>query len=181
MRILVFGDIHGSLPTARRIVELAVKHRPNQIVLLGDILYHGPRNPIPQGYDPQACVRELTPLAERIIAVRGNCDCEVDMNLLPFPMADSFTWLFAEGLRIFATHGHTYSPQNLPPLAVGDIFLSGHTHVPTANIHKGIVLCNPGTLTNPKQDHPASYGLFDGGSFAVITQCDEVYLRLEGL
>lgn len=183
MNLLVFSDIHGSLPVAQRIVDLTRMHRPEAIVLLGDILYHGPRNPLPEGYDPKAVVEALSPLAPRIIAIQGNCDSEVDAMVLPFPLASDFSWIFHENegcaLRIFATHGHIRGPHNMPPLIEGDALLYGHTHVPKAECNAdGIYICNPGSLALPKEDHPSCYGIFADGAFSVYTDTDELYLQI---
>ena len=179
MNILVFSDIHGSLPAAKRMTSLAARHRPDAILLLGDILYHGPRNPLPQGYDPKAAAEELAPLKSRIIAVSGNCDSPVDSMVLPFPVASDFAWIVSDGIRLYATHGHTFGPHNLPPLEEGDVLVSGHTHVPMVHTTSaGIHLCNPGSLSLPKEGHPASYGIFNMGVFSVYTTEDELYLQL---
>ena len=181
MRILIFSDIHGSLPVARHIRELAASMQPDYVMLLGDILYHGPRNPLPQGYDPQAAAAELASLGNNVIAMKGNCDNEADESLLPFPLTPGSMWLFVEGLRIHATHGHTFTLETLPALPEETILLYGHTHVPMARMVKGLTLCNPGSLCLPKEGHPASYGLLEHGSFSVITREGEVYLRLDCL
>ncbi len=180
MKLLVFSDIHGALPVARLMADLTRRHNPDAVLVLGDILYHGPRNPLPDGYDPKATAGALAPLKSRIIALNGNCDSEVDAAVLPFPLASDFIWIVQPGLRIFATHGHKHTPEDLPPLEEGDIFLSGHTHVPTAQTTtKGIHLCNPGSLALPKEGHPPCYGMFENGIFSVFTQEDELYLQLD--
>ena len=181
MNFLVFSDIHGSLPSARLAVEKANTVQPDAVILLGDLLYHGPRNPIPEGYDPAGVARVLGRLSCRVIAVRGNCDSDVDAMVLPFPLAPDFSWLLAGGIGIFATHGHVLTPEKLPPLAEGDVFLYGHTHIPMARMQGDIAVCNPGSLTLPKEDHPASYGHFENGRFSVITRDGEEYLRLDCL
>lgn len=181
MRILVFSDIHGSFPVARQIRKLASSMQPDYVILLGDLLYHGPRNPIPQGYDPQAAAAELAALGDSVIALKGNCDNEADEALLPFRLTPGPVWLFLDDLRIHATHGHTFTLDTLPPLAEETILLYGHTHVPMARNAKGVTLCNPGSLCLPKEGHPASYGLLEHGSFSVITKEGEVYLRLDCL
>lgn len=178
MSILVFSDIHGSVPVARFIVETAQKVRPLAVLILGDILYHGPRNPQPEGYAPKAAAETLAPIARHIIALRGNCDSEVDASILPFPLASDFVWVMAGNLRIFATHGHSYHPQRLPPLREHDVFLYGHTHEPVAKDHGEISVCNPGSLSLPKGGHPPTYGIFSQGAFSVLTMDGEVYLRL---
>ena len=182
MKLLVASDIHGSLPAAKRLLELAREHEPAAVVLLGDILYHGPRNPIPHGYAPAEVAVALAPLANRVIAVRGNCDSDVDAMVLPFPLAPDFAWLLDGPLRIFATHGHLHGPDNPPPLAEGDALLFGHTHTPLARTTpEGIYLCNPGSLAMSKQDHPTCYGLFEDGVFSVFTLAGELYLQLDCL
>jgi putative phosphoesterase len=179
VKLLVFSDLHGSAPAARRIADLARQRRPDYLVCLGDILYHGPRNPLPPGYDPARAAEALAPLAGRILAVRGNCDSDVDAMVLPFPLARELIWILDDGLRICASHGHLFSPQALPPLAGGDVFLFGHIHTPMAETSaQGIHLCNPGSLVLPKDGHPASYGWFEQCVFSVCAATGEVYLRL---
>lgn len=179
MKLLVFSDIHGSLPAAMRLLELTAEHQPTSILLLGDILYHGPRNPLPEGYAPREVASALAPLARRIIAVKGNCDSEVDAMVLPFPLASDFCWVMDGELRIFVTHGHIHGPETPPPLEDGDVLLFGHTHVPMARTTAaGISLCNPGSIAMPKEDHPACYGIFEDGVFSVLTRENELYLQL---
>jgi putative phosphoesterase len=180
MNILVFSDIHGSLPVVRRMLALVENQTPDAVILLGDILYHGPRNHLPEGYSPQETAEALAPLAPRVIAIAGNCDSEVDEALLPFPMARNFSWVLDGKLRIFAVHGHTIGPDRVPPLQKGDILLSGHTHVPTADTApSGIHLCNPGSLALPKNGSPPCYGLFSNGVFQVFTETGNAHLRLD--
>ncbi len=180
MKMLIFSDIHGSLPAARFMADRTRREKPDAVLLLGDILYHGPRNPLPQGYDPKAAAGALSPLKSRIVAIAGNCDSEVDATMLSFPLSSGFSWIMTDGLRIFATHGHRHTPDALPPLEEGDIFLFGHTHVPmAATTSKGIHLCNPGSLSLPKEGHPPCYGMFEKGLFSVFTDQDELYLQLD--
>jgi putative phosphoesterase len=180
MKLLVFSDIHGSLPAAGRLLALAAEHTPAAVILLGDILYHGPRNPQPEGYAPREVAAALNPLAGRIIAIRGNCDSDVDAMVLPFPLASDFSWLLDGNLRMFITHGHHYGPDSLPPLEEGDVLLFGHSHVPAAHTTAGgIHLCNPGSCAMPKEDHPACYGMFDDRVFSVFTMDGELYLQLD--
>lgn len=185
MKALVFSDIHGSLPVARRMVELAGRHLPDAVVILGDVLYHGPRNELPEGYAPGKTAEALAPLADRIMAVKGNCDSEVDETVLPFALASPCLWLYdgtpGAPMRILAVHGHLSGPHNLPRLAPGDVLLSGHTHVPTATTSpEGIHLCNPGSMALPKEGSPPCYGLMDGGVFTVIrADTDEPYRTLD--
>lgn len=184
MKLLVFSDIHGSLPAAKRILALAAKHDPPVVLLLGDVLYHGPRNPQPEGYAPKETAEALAPLAQKIVAIKGNCDSEVDAMVLPFPLAEPFSWLLHETpgglLRIFATHGHIYGSHHYPPLQKGDVLLYGHTHAPRAERgENGVCLCNPGSLSLPKEESPPCYGIFEAGRFSVLTDKDELYLQLD--
>ncbi|MDR2488928.1 MAG: phosphodiesterase [Desulfovibrio sp.] len=180
MKLLIFSDIHGSMPATTRLLTLAAEHQPTAVLLLGDILYHGPRNPPPEGYAPKEVATALSPLAKRIIAIKGNCDSEVDAMVLPFPLASDFSWLLDGTSRIFVTHGHRYGPETLPPLEEGDVLLFGHTHTPMAHTTaSGVHLCNPGSLSMPKEDHPACYGMFEDSVFSVFTVADELYLQLD--
>ena len=180
MKLLIFSDIHGSLPAARRITALHAAHAPEAVLILGDILYHGPRNPLPEEYNPKAVAEILTPLSSRIIAVRGNCDSDVDAMVLPFPIAPEFIWILDNGLRIFATHGHIFSPSALPALHQGDVLLFGHTHIPLARTtREGVHLGNPGSLALPKEDSPPCYGVLENGVFTVFTDQNEVFLQLD--
>lgn len=181
MKLLVFSDIHGSLPAAERMVALSRSHDPAAVVLLGDVLYHGPRNILPEGYAPGRAAAALTPIAGLIMAIKGNCDSEVDEAVLPFPLAAPCIWLFDGELRILAVHGHLFGPRNIPPLLPGDALLSGHTHVPTAETSpEGVHLCNPGSLALPKEGSPPCYGLFVDGTFTVIRDdSGETHLSLD--
>lgn len=167
-RLLIASDIHGSLPRATLLADLARDTAPDSIILLGDLLYHGPRNPLPEGYAPRDVADTLNDWKDRIIALRGNCDAEVDQMLLHFPLVES-AWLFVDGLRIFASHGHhNQLPDRFPDLAEGDVFLCGHTHIPRAETVEGLHVWNPGSVTLPKQGHPAAYGLYEDGVFRVF-------------
>ena len=152
------------------------RHDPERIILLGDILYHGPRNPLPEGYDPGAAAALIASFKERILAIKGNCDSEVDESVLGFPFMPLFTWIADGPLRICATHGHHFGPQHLPPLEAGDALVYGHTHVAQAERSpEGIFLCNPGSPSLPKRGTPPTYGLFNDGLFQVLTADGAVY------
>ena len=179
MQFLVFSDIHGSLPVAKRMAELIARHDPDLVILLGDMLYHGPRNPLPAGYAPGTVAGFLAPFAKRIVAVKGNCDSEVDETVLPFPLSPVFTWILDGPLRICATHGHRFGPQHLPALEAGNVLLYGHTHIPKAETSpEGIHLCNPGSLALPKEGYPPCYGLFSNGLFQVMTAEGALHMQL---
>lgn len=165
MRCLVCSDIHGSLSAAEKLVEGFFAEKCDLLILLGDVLYHGPRNPLPVRYNPQGVAAKLNKIAAKIVACRGNCDSEVDQMLLSFPIMADSALVFDGGRRIFATHGHIRSPENLPPLAPGDIFLSGHTHIQgVQRTDGGILLCNPGSASLPKGESPPGFAILEDGT-----------------
>ena len=180
MRILIASDLHGSLDSLRLLIAKAGELRPDMIALLGDLVYHGPRNPLPGGYDTASVLSDMPSLLQLpcpVTAVRGNCDAEVDVNLMPFPMPDS-AWIEADNLRIFASHGH-HLPEN-PPLAgipSGTVILRGHTHIPRAETAAGYQFWNPGSMSLPKGGFPASYGLYENGIFRVLDLDDREIMR----
>ncbi|AWB43073.1 phosphodiesterase [Paenibacillus sp. CAA11] len=163
MKLMLISDIHGSAAWLRRALEKADEEQPDYLIMVGDYLYHGPRNPLPDGYDPKEAIHLLNSRKERIIAVRGNCDSEVDQMMLEFPMMGDYAVVLDEGRRIFVTHGHLHSMDQLPPLKAGDVFVQGHTHVPVAEKQEGIYLVNPGSITLPKENYPPSYGILHAG------------------
>ena len=168
MKFLIASDIHGSATWCRKFIDAIHAEKPDKIILLGDILYHGPRNDLPNGYDPKEVIALLNPLADRILAVRGNCDAEVDLMLLPFAVEDSAV-IVADGLRIVAQHGHHLpSCPPIPGVRPGDVVLSGHTHIPRGETVDGVHFWNPGSTTLPKGGFPASYGIFEAGAFRVF-------------
>ena len=179
MKILVVSDIHGSAWYAQKALEAVEIHKPDQILILGDILYHGPRNPLPKDYCPAKVVELLNPLQDKILAVRGNCDAEVDQMLLKFNIMSDYTVLYLGNRRIFATHGHLYSPEALPHMSEGDAFLYGHVHLPKAYKENGIYILNPGSITLPKQNNPHTYGLLDEKSFTILTDDHEVFTSVQ--
>lgn len=162
MKIVIASDIHGSAAWCRRLLEAIEQEAPDQVILLGDLLYHGPRNPLPDEYAPAEVAAMLNGLASRVTAVRGNCDAEVDQMLLDFPcMADSA--LVVDGAtRLFCTHGHVFSPEQPPALPEGSLFLSGHTHVKVNEVRDGIRFVNPGSVSLPK-DGAHSFAVYEGG------------------
>ena len=165
MKLVIASDIHGSAYWCERLMELVRQEQPDRILLLGDLLYHGPRNDLPRDYAPKKVIAMLSSLAERIIAVRGNCEAEVDQMVLPFPCMADFSQLVADGVAFYLTHGHHHSPDNLPPLPQGTVFLSGHTHVKLDKTEGGIRCLNPGSVSIPK-DGSHSCLIFGNGEFS---------------
>lgn len=168
MKYLIVSDIHGSEAAVRKVLEYYKELQADRILILGDILYHGPRNPIPEGYNSQGVVALLNPLKDKILAVRGNCEAEVDQMLLEFPCMGDYLLLQDNAYQLFATHGHLYSPSSLPTLQSGSAFLYGHTHLWQLEWQDDILLFNPGSITLPKQDRPATFGFYEDGEFRVL-------------
>ncbi len=175
MKLFFASDLHGSLPATEETIQLFLASGAQHLILLGDTLNHGPRNPIPEGYNPTQVAELLNQYSEHIISVRGNCDSEVDQMLLNFPMMADYAWLLLEsGQRMFLTHGHLYNSAKRPPLRSGDIIAHGHTHVPVAEMQEEAVIFNPGSMTFPRNGLPRSYGLLDGKTLTVKTPDGEV-------
>lgn len=167
MKLFFLSDIHGSIAALNRALAAFETERADYIVSLGDLLYHGPRNPLPEEYNPKEVAATLNGLKDKIITVRGNCDSEVDQMLIEFPILADYTIVLHEGKRIFVTHGHHLSMDNLPALAKGEVFIQGHTHIPVAEKRGDIYVLNPGSVALPKENYPASYGVLEGTAFAV--------------
>jgi len=167
MKLMFISDIHGSLYWLERALEKAEEEQPHTLVILGDFLYHGPRNPLPEGYDPQGVAARLNAYGKSLVAVRGNCDAEVDQMLLHFPMMGDYVLILHEGKRIYATHGHGFSMDHLPALSAKDVFIQGHTHIPVADMKEEIYVLNPGSISLPKENNPNSYGILHNGEFSI--------------
>lgn len=165
MKLLIASDIHGSAYWCRKLLEVYETEKPDKLVLLGDILYHGPRNDLPREYAPKAVIALLSPLAEKILCVRGNCEAEVDQMVLPFPCMAPYSQLLVEDKTFYLTHGHHENPRNLPRLNPGDVFLSGHTHVKEDVLVEGVRCLNPGSVSIPK-DGSHSCLVYDKGEFS---------------
>jgi len=178
VKLVFLSDVHGRLPSLRTALAAAEAEGADLLVLGGDLLYHGPRNGLFDGYDAAGCAPLLNDWADRIVAVRGNCDSEVDQMLLKFPMMGDSATLFADGQRFFVTHGHRCFGADLPPLTPGTFVISGHTHLPEIRAEGGLVFFNPGSISLPKGGHPATYGVWTPAEgLAVKTLDGQVYLR----
>ena len=150
MKFVIASDIHGSAFWCEKLMAVIGEVKPDQILLLGDLLYHGPRNDLPRDYAPKKVIPMLSAYKDKIICVRGNCEAEVDQMVLPFSCMADCALVSADGLTLYLTHGHHHSPDNLPPLAEGAVFLSGHTHVKLDEVKNGIRCLNPGSVSIPK-------------------------------
>ena len=171
MKLIIASDIHGSAFWCGKLMELIDREQPDKLILLGDLLYHGPRNDLPRDYAPKQVIPMLSDLKDMIIAVRGNCEAEVDQMVLPFPcMADSCR-VFADGLDVYMTHGHHANPDDLPPLPQGSVFLYGHTHVKLDKTIDGIRCLNPGSVSIPKDGSHSCIVWEDGNiSFYILEE-----------
>ena len=164
MKLLIASDIHGSAYWCRKLMEQIEIEQPDKVILLGDLLYHGPRNDLPKDYCPKEVIPMLSALKEKILAVRGNCEAEVDQMVLPFPCMADYAMVEADGLTFYLTHGHLHNPDRLPPLQPGTVFLSGHTHIKLDETVSGIRCLNPGSVSIPK-DGSHSCILYENGQF----------------
>lgn len=165
MKWLIASDIHGSAYWCRRLLEKYAEEKADRLILLGDVLYHGPRNDLPDEYAPKKVIEMLNGMSDSILCVRGNCDTEVDQMVLKFPVLADYA-LFELGERmIYMTHGHVYNENNLPPLREGDILLHGHTHVSKCVDHGNYVYMNPGSVSIPKENTPHGYMTLENGTF----------------
>lgn len=165
MKLMIASDIHGSAKYCRMLTEAFEKENPDKLLLLGDILYHGPRNDLPEEYAPKKVIELLNPLKEKLLCVRGNCDTEVDQMVLDFPVLAEYCILWLDNRTIFATHGHKFNEQTLPPLCKGDILLNGHTHIPAYRETNGIIYINPGSVSIPKEDSKHQYMILENNKF----------------
>lgn len=169
MKIMFASDIHGSFAATKKIKAAYESERAEKLVLLGDILYHGPRNPLPDEYAPQSVAELFNSMKNELFCVRGNCDSEVDQMVLDFPIGADYALMYADNLTMLLTHGHLFDESKLPPIKSGDIIISGHTHVPRAEKKNGIVFLNPGSAALPKQNFEKSYMILDDGCFTIKT------------
>jgi len=179
MKLFFISDIHGSLFYLRKALEDFKKEKADYIVILGDHLYHGARNPLPIEYNPKEVAQLLNEFSDRIIAVRGNCDSEVDEMVLKFPMMSTYSNILYNGRRLFLTHGHIYHENNLPNLREGDAVIYGHTHIPKLVKKDNIYLINPGSITFPKEDNPNSYGVLENNIFKIKDFNGNVFKEIE--
>lgn len=164
MKLMIASDLHGSAYYTKQLLEAWEREQPDKMLLLGDILYHGPRNDLPEGYAPKEVIAMLNPLADQLLCVRGNCEAEVDQMVLDFPVMADYCVLFEQGKTIYVTHGHLFSEQNPPKLRDGDVLLTGHTHIPACEDH-GWFYLNPGSVSIPKNGSWHGYMTLEQGLF----------------
>ena len=163
MKIVFMSDVHGVPSTLKAALSAADTLGYERLVLLGDLLYHGPRNGVPSFYDPEEVAKTLNGLKEKIVAVRGNCDAEVDQLMFEFPMMGDYAGVDAGTETFFLTHGHLWNENRLPPVGMGTVLAHGHTHVPELKrLTCGLTIFNPGSVSLPKGGSERSFGYFDG-------------------
>ena len=165
MKWMIASDIHGSAYYCRKILDAFAQQRADRLILLGDLLYHGPRNDLPAEYDTKAVAGMLNAVKERIFCVRGNCEAEVDQMVLEFPVLADYMLLPLTDRAVFATHGHLHHQGAMPPLMPGDLLLHGHTHIPVCEAAGENFILNPGSVSIPKNGSPHSFLLLEDGMF----------------
>ncbi len=167
MKLMLASDIHGSTYYAEKMRQAYIDEKADRLILLGDLLYHGPRNDLPKDYAPKKVIEILNDIKEEILCVRGNCDTEVDQMVLDFPIMADYAVIYADGRTLYLTHGHKFNPENPPKLKKGDYLVNGHTHIP-ANEDKGdFIYINPGSVSIPKAGSGHTYMIYENGEFAL--------------
>ena len=169
MKYMIASDLHGSAAGCRSMLEAFRRENAGRLFLLGDLLYHGPRNPLPQEYDPKMTAAMLNEIKESILCVRGNCDAEVDQMLLQFPVLAGYALAETEGLELFLHHGHIYGEDSLPPLQREVVSVYGHTHIFRAEEKEGRIYVNPGSVSLPKGGNPATYAVLENRNVQIKT------------
>lgn len=165
MKLMIASDIHGSEYYCRKLLDAYAGENPDKLILLGDILYHGPRNDLPEGYNPKSVIELLNPLKNKLLCVRGNCDTEVDQMVLDFPIMADYALVSVDGKMMYLTHGHKYGEDNPPNLSKGDILICGHTHVPKCSDKGDYLYLNPGSVSIPKENSEHSYMVYEDNKF----------------
>lgn len=165
MKFLIASDIHGSAYYCDLLLKAIETEKADRVLILGDILYHGPRNDLPKDYAPKKVIEMLNPLKDKLLCVRGNCDTEVDQMVLDFPILADYSVIPLGDRLIYATHGHNFNENNLPPMSQGDILLNGHTHVSKCVEHSDFIYMNPGSVSIPKEETPHSFMTLEEGKF----------------
>ena len=176
MKLMFASDIHGSRSACEAVLNAYKAEGAERLILLGDLLYHGPRNNLPDEYDPKGVIALLNGVKNELFCVRGNCDAEVDQMVLQFPIMADYALCDLDGRTAFITHGHLFNLDNLPPHKPGDLLIHGHTHVLTVQEKDGMTYINPGSAALPKENHPKSYMIFENGVFTIKTLTGDVIL-----
>ena len=178
MKFMIASDIHGSAYYCEKLLKAYKKEKAERLFLLGDILYHGPRNDLPREYNPKAVLAMLNEMKEEILCVRGNCDTEVDQMVLEFPILADYAILPIGERLLYATHGHVYNKENPPKMKKGDILLNGHFHVPAFEAMESFLYMNPGSVSIPKENSQHSYMILEDDTFVWKNLDGDEYLRI---
>lgn len=165
MKLMIASDIHGSYYYCKKMTECFELENADKLLILGDVLYHGPRNDLPKEYEPKKVIELLNSINRKILCVRGNCEAEVDQMVLKFPCLAEYALLNLDGLTVYATHGHIYNENNILPMTEGDILLYGHTHIPYMREKDGFVFMNPGSVSIPKENSHNGYMIYENREF----------------
>lgn len=165
MKLMIASDIHGSAYWADKMRSAYEKEKADKLILLGDLLYHGPRNDLPRDYNPKKVIEILNGMKNEIVCVRGNCDSEVDGMVLDFPIEADCALVYADGKTMYLTHGHKFNCDNPPKLGRGDYLVSGHTHVPANTDMRDFTYINPGSVSIPKAGSSHTYMIYENGDF----------------
>ena len=160
---MIASDIHGSAYYCKKLIEAYQNEKPDKLIILGDVLYHGPRNDLPREYAPKQVITMLNDMKENLLCIRGNCDTEVDQMVLEFPVLADYGVLFVDNKSIYLTHGHKYNEGNPLPVTKGSIMMNGHTHVPKYVEYDNYTFINPGSVSIPKENSPHSYVIIERG------------------
>ena len=179
LKLFIASDIHGSALYCKELLEAYDREKADRLLLLGDVLYHGPRNDLPDEYSPRAVSCMLNERRNTVLCVRGNCDSEVDQMMLNFPMMAEYAYVSVDRLQLFATHGHVFNPDRLPPLSKEEILLYGHTHVPSWEKREGILCLNPGSVAIPKKGSSRSYMILEDSRFEWKTLDGHIFHSME--
>lgn len=179
MKLLIASDIHGSEYYLKELLERFKAEEADRLILLGDVLYHGPRNDLPKGYAPKAVIKLLNPLKDKILCVRGNCDTEVDQMVLSFPILADYAVVCDEKNVMYLSHGHVFGEDNPPPISNGEILICGHTHIPKCTEKNGYIYMNPGSVSIPKENSEHSYMIYENNTFTWKNLNGETYMQYE--
>lgn len=167
MKLMFASDIHGSHYYCNQMFQAFEREQPEKLILLGDLLYHGPRNDLPKEYNPKAVIELLNSYKHHLLCVRGNCEAEVDQMVLEFPVMADYAILYLDGHMVFLTHGHKYNLEQLPPLGENSILIHGHTHIQAMEETKDCIYLNPGSVSIPKNGNTHSYMIYENGIFTI--------------
>ena len=175
MKLIIASDIHGSAYYCEKLMNVFHKEKPDKLILLGDILYHGPRNDLPKDYAPKKVIELLNSISDSIICIRGNCDTEVDQMVLDFNILFESAYIFADGITFLAYHGHNYNENNLPKMSQGTVLLNGHTHIPAFRRHDEYIYVNCGSVSIPKEGSEHTYLIYENRTLLYKTIEGEEY------